>query len=164
MVRTRQSYRIPAGPGAVGLAITMSIVFLGSLAFAQEKAPTAQGAAVPFDAMEFTPLDPARPAGPAIAILAGDPDTGPSSMLMRLPRFQGRLHFHSHDYECVVVAGRVRHWVDGEKEAAVPDLGPGSYWRQPRLKLHGDSCLSEECLLFLRWDGPRDAHVPQAPE
>lgn len=164
MLKNGKSYRIPAGPTAVGLVGGISIVLLGTLVFAQGEVPVARGAAEPFDTMEFTPLDPARPAGPSIAILAGDPDTGPSSMLMRLPRFRGRLHFHSHDYECVVVAGRARHWVDGEAEAAVPDLGPGSYWRQPRLELHGDSCLSEECLLFLRWDGPRDAHLPQAPE
>ena len=36
-------------------------------------------------------------------------------------------------------------------------LGPGSFWYQPAEQAHADSCLSEQCVMFIQWAGPRDA-------
>jgi hypothetical protein len=41
-------------------------------------------------------------------------------------------------------------------------LKPGSYWYQPGGALHGDACLSDECVIFLSWEGPRDVVLPPA--
>jgi quercetin dioxygenase-like cupin family protein len=112
---------------------------------------------------KFVPVDPSRPGLAQIAVLAGDPATGPSSMLMKMKKTQGVLHYHTAGYDLVVVEGQMKHWGEREKEAQVPVLGPGSYWHQPGGQLHGDSCLSEECLMFIKWEGKRDALLPPAP-
>jgi hypothetical protein len=115
----------------------------------------------PFANARFAPVDPARPDGAQIAVLRGDPATGPSDMLMRMRRGEGRLHVHSADYRLVVVSGTMRHWTTGGS-ATAPDLGPGSYWFQPGDAAHADSCLSDECVMFIQWSGPRDGRL--APE
>lgn len=127
-------------------------------AFAAEAEP---GVVVPFGEARFVPLDSSRPDGPAIAVLRGDPDQGPSDMLLKLKKGSGRLHLHTSDYHLVVLQGMMKHWVEGEKEAEAPPLGPGSYWFQPGNQAHGDSCLTDECLMFIKWDGKRDARLAQ---
>jgi hypothetical protein len=51
---------------------------------AQVDAPGPAAAVIPFADARFTPIDPARPDGPQIVVLRGDPGTGPSAMLMRM--------------------------------------------------------------------------------
>jgi len=112
---------------------------------------------VAYEDADFRPLVAGRPDGPAIAVLSGDPDRGPSTMLMRLPRMTGRMHTHSADYHLVVLEGRMKHWSAGESEATARELGPGGYWFQPGGRPHADSCLSQRCVMFITWAGPRDA-------
>jgi hypothetical protein len=38
----------------------------------------------------------------------------------------------------------------------LPTLRPGSYWFQPGNQAHGDECLSDECLIFVSWQGKMD--------
>jgi quercetin dioxygenase-like cupin family protein len=119
---------------------------------------------IPYEDAKFTPIDPSQPEGPQIAVLLGDPGTGPSSMLMKFGRMPGRLHYHTADYELVVLEGRMKHWVEGQVEAETPTLGPGSYWRQPRRQPHGDSCLTDVCVMFIKWSAKRDAIPAVSPE
>ncbi len=114
---------------------------------------------VPGGEARFVPIDPSRPDGAAIAVLRGDPATGPSDMLIRMGCGEGRLHVHSADYRLVVISGTMRHRAAGET-GEVMDLGAGSYWFQPGGAVHADSCLSEECVMFISWTGPRDARLP----
>lgn len=108
---------------------------------------------------KFVPVDPARPELAQIAVLRGDPATGPSSMLMKMRRTQGVLHFHTSDYELVLVEGLMKHTFEGQAEADAPQLGPGSYWFQPGREPHADSCLTDVCVMFITWSGKRDAHL-----
>ena len=110
-----------------------------------------------YEDVVYVPVDPAQPELVQIDVLRGDPNTGPSSMLMKMKKYQGALHTHSSDYELVLIAGRMRHWQKGQTEADTPLLGPGSYWYQPKNQPHGDSCLSEACVMFITWAGKRDA-------
>jgi hypothetical protein len=121
-------------------------------------------AVVPYDEARFVPLDPKRPEGPRIAVLWGDPQAGPSAMLMRFGRGGGRLHLHTADYDLVVLEGSVKHWPEGESEAGAPLLGRGSYWHQPGGQAHADACMVDECTVFLRWSGPHDARLAKTPE
>lgn len=114
-----------------------------------------------FEDARFAPLDPARPDGPQIAVLWGDPARGPSTMLMKFGRLQGRLHVHTADYHLVLLEGTMRHWQRGEDEADAKPLGPGSYWFQPGGQAHADSCLSETCVMFIQWAGARDARLAE---
>jgi quercetin dioxygenase-like cupin family protein len=112
---------------------------------------------VPFDASVLEPLDPSRPEGARVAVLWGDPDSGPSAMLLEVPGGGGRLHLHRSTYHLVVLEGAMKHWAEGESEADAQLLEPGSYWFQPGGAAHGDSCLAERCLMFVQWEGARDA-------
>jgi hypothetical protein len=110
----------------------------------------------PFEDARFTPDDPARPDGTRVAVLEGDPASGPSDMLMLMKRGEGVRHIHSSDYRLVVLRGAMKHWSVAEPRAKARVLGPGGYWLQPGGQAHGDDCLSDECLMFISWSGPRD--------
>jgi hypothetical protein len=118
----------------------------------------------PIQDARFVPVDPARPNGPQIAVLWGDPDKGPSSMLLKLRKGQGRLHTHTSDYHLVVLQGTTKHWAAGEQEADAKLLEPGSYWFQPGNQAHGDTCVTDECLMFVKWEGKRDGKLAEAPK
>src|SRR5262245_39222363 len=112
---------------------------------------------VRYEDAKYTPLDPAHPEEAQIAVLRGDPDTGPSSMLMKMRKAPGDMHSHTADYELVLIEGRMKHRPEGQSEERTPVLGPGSYWYQPGMQLHADSCLSDVCVMFITWAGKRDA-------
>jgi quercetin dioxygenase-like cupin family protein len=78
-------------------------------------------------------------------------------MLMRMAKGAGVLHYHTADYDLVVIEGQMRHWLEGQVEEQTPTLGPGSYWYQPKMQPHADSCLSDSCVMFITWSGKRDA-------
>ena len=118
---------------------------------------------VPYEQARFVPVDPGQPAGPSIAVLHGDPETGPSSILIKMPKGAGPLHTHTADYDLVVLEGRMRHWGRGQKEADTPELGPGSYWHQPGREAHGDSCLTDVCVMYVKFAGRRDGALASDP-
>ncbi|WP_171091385.1 DUF4437 domain-containing protein [Usitatibacter rugosus] len=115
---------------------------------------------VPIEAAQFVPVDPASPNGTQVAVLSGDPTSGPSAMLMRLRKGGGTPHIHSSDYQLVVLQGTMKHLGKGQAAADGKPLNPGSYWFQPGGKTHADPCLTDECLLFIVWAGKRDGRLP----
>ena len=121
------------------------------LAAASQAAPVT----VPVAEARFVPVNPGDPNSTQIAVLRGDPATGPSDMLMRFGRGEGVPHVHSSDYRLVVVEGVMKHAEPGAW-ASAPSMGPGSYWFQPANQPHVDSCLSERCTMFISWSGKRD--------
>jgi hypothetical protein len=67
------------------------------------------------------------------------------------------MHTHTASYQAVLVKGQSKHWPAGAgEEAKAKVLNPGSHWYQPGKALHGDECLSAQCVLFLQFDGPYD--------
>lgn len=114
---------------------------------------------VPYAEAEFVPVQPDLPNSPEIAVLRGDPATGPSAMLMRLRRGSIPMHVHSSAYDLVVLEGTMKHWDPEATETTAPPLGPGSYWFQPGERPHAEACLTETCLLQLVWAGPQDARL-----
>lgn len=138
----------------------MKFLMLLALAAATARADTAKPmVVVPAGGAKFTPLDPARPDGPQMAVLWGDPATGPSSVLLKFKRASGALHIHSADYHLIVLEGTMKHWAANETEAAVKPMAPGSYWFQPGGQPHGDSCVTDECVMFINWAGKRDSRA-----
>jgi quercetin dioxygenase-like cupin family protein len=118
----------------------------------------------PFQDAKFVPLDPAQPDVAQIAVLWGDPAKGPSAMMLKLKKYGGSFHYHTSDYHLTLLQGMMKHWAEGEREADAKPLGPGSYWFQPGNQAHGDSCLTDECLMFIKWEGKRDAIPAEAPK
>lgn len=116
-------------------------------------------AAVALDQADFqpygdTPIE--------IAVLNGDPQTGPSAVLLKFPpRFPGAMHAHTHAYHAVVVSGASKHWVDGQTEADVPLQRPGDYWYQFGGQAHQDSFPTDEpTIIYVQFDGPLDVTAP----
>jgi quercetin dioxygenase-like cupin family protein len=143
----------------VGITCALMGFIAGVFAMAQN-----QMVVTPFQDAIFKPVDPARPNGAQIAVLWGDPTKGPSAMLLKLKKGSGRLHYHTADYHLVALEGTVKHWAAGTQEAEAKPLGPGSYWFQPGNQAHGDTCLSDECLMFVNWAGKRDGHLAEEPK
>ena len=113
----------------------------------------------PFAHAKFQPADPKRPEGTQIAVLRGDPASGPSAMLMRQFRGTSAMHVHSSDYDLVMIKGSMRHWGEGASERDAAVLEAGSYWFQPSGEPHAGSCLSDECLMYVQWHGKRDGRL-----
>ena len=109
-----------------------------------------------FDEVAFKPIIASRPDGPQIGVLRGNPDEGPSDMLLKMPKGTGVMHAHTADYHLTVISGEMKHWDPSVTESQVRPLGPGSYWFQPGGEVHADSCLSDECVMFIHWSGKRD--------
>ena len=137
-------------------ALLLAARTLGSSEGPAATKPPGGAILIPNHDAKYVPIDPAQPDLAQIAVLRGDPNSGPNSMLMKMKKYQGALHYHSSDYELVVVEGRMRHWFEGQVEAQTPELGPGSYWFQPKMQPHADSCLSDTCVMFITWSGKRD--------
>lgn len=117
---------------------------------------------VPIAEAKFQPMDPATPAGPAVAALNGDPMKGKSSILLKLKKGASPLHIHTADYHAVLISGQHKHWDKGQDEKSAKTLGPGSYWFQPGKQAHGDACLTDECLLFVTFSGKVDMKLADA--
>ena len=124
--------------------------------------PNRDPVTISYQEARFVPDNPRQPAGPRIAILWGDPATGPSAMLLELGKVSLPLHIHTADYHLLVVEGEVKHWSENDSEAGAKVLGPGSYWFQPGGKVHGDACLTDRCVVYIVWAGPRDGKLAPA--
>lgn len=114
---------------------------------------------VPFEGAPFAPVSPRQPDGPRMAVLWGDPATGPSAVLLEMKKGPVPLHIHTADYHLVVIEGVMKHWAEGQSESAAPSLGPGSYWFQPGGQPHGDACLTDKCVMHIVWSGARDGKL-----
>lgn len=146
------SFRRPVVAGVAILGLWMACL--------EAQAPDPKPAVVmSYEDARFKPLNPSIPDSTEIAVLRGDPDEGPSTMLMKMSRGVGRLHVHTADYELLVIEGTMKHWHASQSDATVKPLGAGSYWFQPGGQPHADSCLTDTCVMFITWSGPRDARL-----
>lgn len=109
--------------------------------------------------VKFKPLIPPMSPGAEAAALWGDPKTGPSALLFKMGKGATPLHIHSSSYHLAVIEGVMKHWVKGESEAKAPELGPGSYWYIAGNVVHADSCLTDQCVAFIKYEGKRDGKI-----
>ena len=113
---------------------------------------------IPSGGAKFSPLDPKQPDGFKMAVLSGDPKTGPVAFLLKLPKGPAPIHFHSSDYYAWTVEGNTKHWLPG-KEAEAKSNPAGTFWFQPggATGPHGDECLSDGgCTAFVVMPGKFD--------
>ena len=137
----------------------IALVLASTSASATEPAPDRQMIVKAFDDVAFVPIIKSRPDGPQIGVLRGNPDREPSDMLLKMPRGPGILHSHTADYHLTIISGEMKHWDASSDEAKVRPLGSGSYWFQPGGEAHADSCLSDQCVMFIHWTGKRDGQL-----
>lgn len=117
------------------------------------------------DKLKFGPLDPGQPDGAKLAIVSGDPKTGPVAFLIELPPGHNvGLHRHTSEYHALVLAGTPAHWLPHEAGEGEP-LAIGTYWFQPGGYDHGDRCTGgAPCRAFVMMPGPLDALPAAAPQ
>jgi hypothetical protein len=106
---------------------------------------------IPAGTAKFTPADPKMPQGPQVAIVSGDPKTGPVSLLLKVPKGPSPTHWHTSDYSAVLIEGKAKHWLPG-KEKDAKENGPGTAWFQPgggAATAHVDECMTDSCTIFI---------------
>jgi quercetin dioxygenase-like cupin family protein len=106
----------------------------------------------------FAPINPEKPGGPGMYVLAGDKAAGPFTALVKFPGgAQSPEHSHSSTYSAVVVSGTVSHG----KAAA---LDAGSHWTEIGGEVHTTGCPSEDdCIFYASMDGAFDMKPAAAP-
>lgn len=107
--------------------------------------------------MKFNLLDPKQAKGPKLAVVSGNPKTGPVAFILEMPPgFNAGLHSHTSEYHAVVLDGAPVHWLPhetGDGEA----FAPGTYWFQPGTYDHGDKCTGNApCHVFIMMPGAFD--------
>lgn len=139
---------------SVPVVAAFAVGIAGGITYAKAKADYVL---VPAGAAKFAPLDPKNPGGIQMAVLSGDPKTGPAAFELKLPKGPAPIHWHSSDYYAVTLDGNTRHWLPG-KEADARSNPPGTFWFQPggATGPHGDECLSDSCTVFIFMPGKFD--------
>jgi len=146
----------------IGFQTTVTVVaafavgVLGGVTIAKTAKP--DYALIPSGTAKFAPVDPKNPGGIQMAVLSGDPKTGPVAFLLKLPKGPAPIHWHSSDYYAWTVEGNTRHWLPG-KDADAKSNPPGTFWFQPggsAAAAHGDECLSDSCTAYIMMPGKFD--------
>ena len=136
--------------------IAASLVGLWTLLIAQEAAPKQENKR-PF-MMSFTDLKwvelPERK-GMQFAILSGDPKTGPSTQIRKVPAgTDNELHSHGSEIKNVIISGV---WYTGPDSASAKDFGPGSVIVMPAGWVHVSGCRAgSDCVLYQEGKGKFD--------
>ena len=102
-----------------------------------------------FEDAKFIRFFPERSDSPEMAVLWGEPRTGPSAMFIRLKSGRTPMHTHSSPYHLVVLQGLIKHWGADQTEGDAQSLGPGGYWFQPgKRRMPKTVCLMNvSCIL-----------------
>lgn len=98
-----------------------------------------------------------------IGVLWGDPATGPSGFLLRVPAgFETPLHTHSANYCALVVHGQHQHWDQTENKIDVHPISAGAYVQQAGGHIHADANpTGAESVVLVIFDGPFDFILPE---
>lgn len=110
---------------------------------------------VPLASAEFSEVGP----GVELALVAGDPETGPVSTYIRFaPGNSGFMHVHSADYHAVVVDGAWLHWEEGQEMSDATRLEVGDGWFQAGGAGHQDANPLQDATstIFVVFSGPID--------
>lgn len=114
-----------------------------------------------FEDVKFVPMDPKRPDGTQWSVLWGDPTIGPSAVLAKYKKSNGRVHSHSSDFHMVLLKGEIKYWSADESEAEAKLMKEGSYMFQPGNVTHGETCVTDECVVFMKWADKKDTKFPE---
>jgi len=100
-----------------------------------------------------------------IAVLWGNPETGPCAVMVRFPEgYHEPWHSHTTTYYSVLVKGKFR------SKSKVADINeseiypPGSFFVQPGGAVHSEvNAGAGELVAFVYFDGPVDFILDEAP-
>ena len=126
--------------GLASIAVTAAVAIAANGAF--------KDIVTPVENIKFPPLQPLGTSTAVGVELWKDSATGRLSELIKMTRGTSPRHYHTFDYQMVVVKGSMTHSTDRLPEADATRLGPGSYWFQPANVVHQSTCLVDECIIF----------------
>jgi hypothetical protein len=134
------------------LAMTLGVVTaFGTIVSARAKSPAGQLVEVPSAEMKWEEF---FPGGPLESFMVGSKEAkhGPTAFFIKFKGgFDSGWHVHESDYTGVVLSGTILETSKGS-DAAKP-LGPGSYYRQPKV-VHKTQCTgAADCLLYIHEEG-----------
>lgn len=130
-------------------------------------APQSLFRAVDDPALEWGPCPPFIPEGCKIAVLHGNPAAKDADVFFKVPGgFDIPEHWHTSAERMVLVKGELAVTYKGQ---APFTLEEGMYAYGPARQPHSAHCASRgECVLFIAFDQPVDAHSmdekPEAPK
>ena len=134
-------------------------LFSTFVSVAQAEEATNSSKIQPQSELNWIPLNPQMPEMAKFAIVSGNPQTGPSTMLMSFAPVPpdapvGGLHKHSNAYTTVVLSGTPKHGPSPEEAVS---FSAGGYWYQPGNEAHYDVCVgTEPCVILTYWTDIRD--------
>ena len=116
-----------------------------------------------YEDLHFTPLGEGSPV--EIAMLWGNPETGPATVLVRFPEgYEEPWHKHSSTYRAVLIKGEFQtRSKDTNNNITTTDVyGPGAYLVQPGDTVHSEVNAGKDKLVALVYfEGPVDFILDQ---
>jgi quercetin dioxygenase-like cupin family protein len=108
-----------------------------------------------YNDLEFGPIAEGNPV--EVALLWGNPETGPAAVLVRFPEgYEEPWHNHSSTYRAVLVKGEFQSRSNDDSDSTTI-YGPGSYAVQPGGAAHREvNAGQSEMVAFVYFEGPID--------
>jgi beta-alanine degradation protein BauB len=142
---------------SISLSLAFLITIFASVAIATvQPGYTGLGTSnIPFESLSFQPLSGAD--GPKRAVVFGNPDQGAHGFYLRLPpRWESPNHYHSANYNAVLIDGEVVNNYEGQTEEV--RISKGGYFATVNNVNHITKCLSTtECIIYVQMDAAFDA-------
>lgn len=91
--------------------------------------------------------------------LRKDSQTGGLSALVKHTKGTTTKHFHTFTEEVVLLKGTMIHFQERLPETRTKNLEVGSYWYIPAGSVHQETCLTDECILFVLVGGKGETKV-----
>ena len=109
-----------------------------------------------YDELPFISLAEGSPV--EIAVLWGNPETGPAAVMVRFPEgYQEPWHFHSSTYHSVLIKGEFQSRNQSAEKPGMEVYGPGSYAVQPGGAVHSEvNAGTGDLVALVYFDGPVD--------
>jgi quercetin dioxygenase-like cupin family protein len=109
-----------------------------------------------YEDLQFTPLVDGSPV--EIAMLWGNPETGPAAVMVRLPEgYEEPWHSHTTTYHSVLIKGEFQTNSRNGNVTLSEVYGPGSYAVQPGGAVHSEVNAGKgELVALVYFDGPID--------
>lgn len=154
----RQSWGVPVLAAAAAGVLGLTLHAGHAAAQPSEEAFTrAEG-----EDLEWGACPGFMPPGCEIAVLQGDPSQPNADIFFRLPGgAKVARHWHRSAERMVLIRGELEVEYDGQDRVV---LAPGTYAYGPAQLPHTADCRStEDCLLFIAFEKPVDAHEGAPP-
>lgn len=110
--------------------------------------------------LKWSPCPPIFPKGCEVAVLRGDPTSGPSDVFLRVtPNYTLPLHWHTSPEHMILISGKLEVTYEGQKTSV---LRAGTYAYGPAKAKHDARCGNTgPCVLFIAFESPIDATLAE---